>query len=225
MATKKIQTLVPRVRKEAPSCPESLAVDELRNTLIEFCISTDIYLQDLTMLQINKNVNEYSHLDLEIPVGTELNHIIDIFKEFSDSTATQISQKRYTRIQPKAQIGGVSIFDFYGKGQVKYYTQKDQETILFAPTPTENEKLYVLYSLKPTATASSIPTIIANEYAETIVHGALYRLQMMKDCPWTDIQAADLNKRMYDKGEAQAVRKTKYGNVGAPLTIKYQEFV
>ena len=55
MATKKIQTLVPRVRKEAPSCPESLAVDELRNTLIEFCISTDIYLQDLTMLQINKN--------------------------------------------------------------------------------------------------------------------------------------------------------------------------
>jgi len=48
---------------------------------------------------------------------------------------------------------------------------------------------------------------------------------MMKDCPWTDVQAADLNKRMYDKGEAQAVRKTKYGNVGAPLTIKYQEFV
>jgi hypothetical protein len=121
MATKKIETLVPRVRKEAPSCPESLAVDELRNTLIEFCISTDIYLQDLTMLQINKNVNEYSHLDLEIPVGAELNHIIDIFKEFSDSSATQISQKRYTRIQPKAQIGGVSIFDFYGKGRFIFF--------------------------------------------------------------------------------------------------------
>ena len=51
---------------------------------------------------------------------------------------------------------------------------------------------------------------------ETIVHGALYRLQMMKDCPWTDLQSADLNKRMYDKGEALAVRKAKYGNVGAP---------
>ena len=48
---------------------------------------------------------------------------------------------------------------------------------------------------------------------------------MMKDSPWTDIQAADLNKRLYDKGEAQAVRKAKYGNVGAPLTVKYQEFV
>ena len=57
------------------------------------------------------------------------------------------------------------------------------------------------------------------------MHGALYRLQMMKDSPWTDIQAADLNKRLYDKGEAQAVRKAKYRNVGAPLTVKYQEFV
>lgn len=225
MASKKIETLVPKVKREAPSCPESLIVDELRNTLIEFCISTDIYLQDLGILQVLKNVNQYSDKDLDIPVGAELNHIIDIFKEFSDDTNTQISQKRYTRIEPKSQIGAVSIFDFYGKGPVKYYTQKDQETILFAPTPTENEKLYVLYSLKPTITATTIPTIIANEYAETIVHGALYRLQMMKDTPFSDVQAADLNKRMYDKGEAQAVRKTKYGNVGAPLTIKYQEFV
>jgi hypothetical protein len=48
---------------------------------------------------------------------------------------------------------------------------------------------------------------------------------MMKDSPWTDLQAADINKRMYDKGEALAVRKSKYGGVGAPLTVKYQEFV
>ena len=223
--SKKIETLVPKVRREAPSCPSFLAIEELRNTLLDFCVTTDIYLQDLTLLQVVKNLNEYSSSDLDIPVGTELNHIIDIYKEFSESTGTQISQKKYTKIEPKAQIGAVSIFDVYGKGAVKYYTQRDQETILFAPTPTANEKLYVLYSLKPKQTATTIPSIIANEYMETIVHGALYRLQMMKDSPWTDIQAADLNKRLYDKGEAQAVRKAKYGNVGAPLTVKYQEFV
>lgn len=221
--SKKIESLVPKVKREAPSCPSFLAVEELRNTLIDFCVSTDIYLQDLTMMQIVKNLNEYSAGDLDIPVGTELNHIIDVFKEHGESTV-QISQKSYTRLEPKAQLGGVSIFDFYGQGAVKYYTQRDQETILFAPTPTVNEKVYVLYSLKPTATAKTIPSIIANEYMETIVHGALYRLQMMKDSPWSDVQAADLNKRLYDKGEAVAVRKSKYGNVGAPLTVKYQEF-
>jgi hypothetical protein len=222
---KKIETLVPKVKREVPSCPSFLIIEELRNTLIDFCVNTDIYLQDLTLLQVVKNVNEYEAGDLDIPAGTELNHILDIYKEFSESSGTQISQKRYTRLEAKAQIGGVSIFDFYGKGAVRFYTQKDQETILFAPTPTVNEKLYVLYSLKPKQTATTIPNIIANEYMETIVHGALYRLQMMKDSPWTDLQAADLNKIMYDKGEARAVRKTKYGNVGAPLTVKYQEFI
>ncbi len=96
---------------------------------------------------------------------------------------------------------------------------------MFAPTPDKNYQLYALYSLKPTATATTVPSIIINEYQEAIVHGALYRLQMMKDSPWSDVQAADLNKKMYDKAEAVAVRKSKYGGVGAQLTIKYQEFV
>ena len=76
--SKKIETLVPKVRREAPSCPSFLAIEELRNTLIDFCVNTDIYLQDLTLLQVVKNLNEYSSSDLDIPVGTELNHIIDI---------------------------------------------------------------------------------------------------------------------------------------------------
>ena len=94
MSSKKIQTLVPKVKREAPSCPEALIIDELRNTLIEFCISTDIYLKDLGILQVVKNVNEYSDKDLDIPAGAELNHIIDIFKVFSDDSGTQLSQKK-----------------------------------------------------------------------------------------------------------------------------------
>ena len=220
---KKIESLVPKVKREAPSCPSFIAIEELRNTIIDFCINTDIYLADLSLFQTVTGINEYESADLDIPVGSELNHILDFFCEVGESTA-QLSEKSLTRLEPKSLIGKPSLFDMYGSGKPKYYSQKDQETILIAPTPNQNYSLYSLYSLKPTATATTIPNIIVNEYQETIVHGALYRLQMMKDSPWSDVQAADLNKRMYDKGEAQAVRKTKYGLVGAPLTIKYQEF-
>jgi len=220
---KKIESLVPKVKREVPSCPSFIAIEELRNTIIDFCINTDIYLADLSLFQTVTGINEYESADLDIPVGAELNHILDYFCEVGESTA-QLSEKNLTRLEPKSLIGKPSLFDLYGKGKPKYYSQKDQETILIAPTPNENYSLYALYSLKPTATATTIPNIIVNEYQETIIHGALYRLQMMKDSPWSDVQAADLNKRMYDKGEAQAVRKTKYGLVGAPLTIKYQEF-
>lgn len=220
---KKIESLVPKVKREAPSCPSFIAIEELRNTITDFCINTDIYLADLSLFQTVTGINEYESADLDIPVGSELNHILDFFCEVGESAA-QLSEKNLTRLEPKSLIGKPSLFDLYGSGKPKYYSQKDQETILIAPTPNQNYSLYALYSLKPTATATTIPNIIVNEYQETIVHGALYRLQMMKDSPWSDVQAADLNKRMYDKGEAQAVRKTKYGLVGAPLTIKYQEF-
>tara|TARA_R100000951_G_C2648300_1_gene183384 strand:- start:2681 stop:3358 length:678 start_codon:yes stop_codon:yes gene_type:complete len=221
---KNIKSLVPKVKREAPSCPSFIAIEELRNTIIDFCINTDIYLSDLTLFQTVTGINEYEAADLDIPVGTELNHLIDFFSEFGDSSV-QVSEKSFTRLDPKSLIGSPSLFDAYGKGRPRFYSQKDQETILVAPTPDKNYSLYALYSLKPTATASTIPNIIANEYQELIIHGALYRLQMMKDSPWYDVQAADLNKRLYDKGEAQAVRKSKYGLVGAPLTIRYQEFV
>lgn len=222
--SKKIDTLIPKVKREVPNCPRAVMLDEIRNTIIDFCINTDIYVQDLTPFLTIQNINQYESDNLDIPAGAELNHILDIYRSSSPST-TPLSKKSLTPLEAKSQIGGVSIFNFYGAGRIKYYTQKDQETILFAPTPEENETLYVLYSLKPTHTATTVPSIIINEYKEVIIHGALYRLQMMKDSPWTDLQAADINKRMYDKGEALAVRKSKYGGVGAPLTVKYQEFI
>lgn len=221
---KKIESLVPKVKREAPSCPSFIAVEELRNTIIDFCVNTDIYLSELTLFQTVTGINEYEAADLDIPTGTELNHIIDFYCERGESN-DQLSEKNLARLEPKSLIGTPSLIDAYGKGKPKYYAQRNQEIILFAPTPEKNYSLYALYSLKPTATATTIPNIIVNEYQETIIHGALYRLQMMKDSPWSDVQAADLNKRMYDKGEAQAVRKSKYGLVGAPLTVRYQEFM
>ena len=160
---KKIDTLIPKVKREVPNCPRAVMLDEIRNTLIDFCINTDIYVQDLTPLLTVQNVNQYEADCLDIPVGAELNHILDIFRSSSPST-TALSKKSLTPLEAKSQIGSVSIFNFYGTGRIKYYTQKDQETILFAPTPEENETLYVLYSLKPTHTATTVPSIIINEY-------------------------------------------------------------
>ena len=67
-------------------------------------------------------------------------------------------------------------------------------------------------------------SLLVESRAEHIIASVINLIHLIQES-YTPEEAADLNKRMYDKGEAQAVRKTKYGNVGAPLTIKYQEFV
>ena len=136
--SKKLETLVPKVRREAPNCPKFIIIDELRNTLIDFCINTDIYMQELSPFIVAANVNEYSSSDLDIPPGAELNHIIDIFRSRSDSSISITSQKTLVPLEPKAQIGSQSIFTVYGKGKVSYYTQKDQE--IFIPEIQSFEK-------------------------------------------------------------------------------------
>ena len=67
---KKIESLVPKVKREAPSCPSFIAIEELRNTIIDFCINTDIYLADLSLFQTVTGINEYESADLDIPVGS-----------------------------------------------------------------------------------------------------------------------------------------------------------
>ena len=69
------------------------------------------------------------------------------------------------------------------KGAPKFYAQRDNTDFYVAPIPNKNDSFRVVYSVKPTATSTSIPDTIGREYREALVHGALYRLQMMAVSP------------------------------------------
>ena len=100
----------------------------------------------------------------------------------------------------------------------------DNDTILFAPTPSAQETLYVLYSLKPSQTSTSLNKGIANRNAELLAHGTLYRLQMMPEQAWSNPASAANNKVLYDKQMGDAIRKVKYGWAGAAMTASYKSF-
>ena len=83
--------------------------------------------------------------------GTELNHIIDVF---DDKTALQpISYNELLR-----RLG-----DETTKGKLKYYAQRDNTDFYLALIPNENDSFRVIYSVKPTATSTSIPDSIGRE--------------------------------------------------------------
>ena len=95
---------------------------------------------------------------------------------------------------------------------------------MLAPTPDVSETLYVLYSLKPTQSTSSIDSDIANRNSELLAHGTLYRLQMMPEQDWTNPGSAANNKVLFDEQMGEAIRKVKYGWAGAAMTAQYKSF-
>lgn len=199
-----------QVKPEAGGAPDFLIERAVRDAAIDFCQRTDVYVPEPEFIGIIKGVNEYA---VTIPTGTELNHIIDIY---DNKTALRpISYNELLR-----RLG-----DETEQGQPKYYAQRDNTEFFLAPIPSSNDSFRVVYSVKPTATSTSIPDTIGKEYRETIVHGALFRLQMMSGQPFSDPGAAQANRALYEREVGRTVRQVKYGFSGGTLTCKPRAFI
>jgi len=198
------------IRPEVQGCPEFLVERSVRDSAIDFCARTGVYIPEPETLTIIKGVNEYA---VSLPTGTELNRIIDIY---NDKTALQ--PLGYSEL-----LGRLG--DETEQGSPKYYAQRDNSDFYLAPTPDETATLRVVYSVKPTATSSSIPDTVGRENREALVHGALYRLQMMSGQPFSNGGAAQMNNQLFEKAVGRTTRQVKYGFSGGRLRVKPRAFV
>jgi hypothetical protein len=198
------------VRPECQGAPEFLIERAVRDSVIDFCIRTDVYIADPLNLAIVADTNSYS---LTIPSQAELNRVIDVYdNQFA------LRPMSYTAL---LKVLGNEV----ERASPKYYAQRDNTVLYFAPIPNAARTLRVLYSLKPSSDSTSIPDTIGLEYRETIVHGAIYRLQMMNGQPFTNGQAAMMNKQLFDRQVGRVVRQIQYGFVGGALTVRSREFI
>ena len=198
------------VRPEVQGCPDFMIERAVRDSSIDFCQRTGAYIPEPEFILISNGVNEY---EVTVPAGAELNYIIDIF-----ANRTRLNPVSYPELLGK-------IGDGTQKGAPKYYSQRDNTQFYLAPIPETADSLQVIYSLKPSSTSSSIPDFIGKENQEAISQGALYRLQMMQGQPFTNPNAASMNKQLYDKQVGRVVRQVKYGFAGGSLTARSREFI
>ncbi len=198
------------VRPEAPGAPDFLIERSVRETAIDFCRRTGVYIPEPENITIIKGINEY---DVTVPAGTELNYITDVFAD-----QIKLQPVSYNRLLEK-------LGDETEQGTPKYYAQRDNTNFYVAPIPSDADTFRVLYTLKPTATSSSLPDSVAKEHQETLIQGALYRLQMMPNQPFTNPGSAANNKVLYEREVGRTVRQVKYGFSGGALKVRYREFI
>ena len=144
MANIKYTDLAYLVQSELPGCPLFVIERAMRETAIDFFTKTDIHIQELEEVFTVSGEKEY---DLSAPQGSDINHVVDVFRNQNTSNSSY------------SPLTAVTITEYYqkqGSGTPQYYTMTDNDTILFAPTPSAQETLYVLYSLKPSQTSTSL---------------------------------------------------------------------
>lgn len=198
------ETLADKCLPSVPNCPRFVIIKALREAAIEMCEVSDIWVAEVEDLLVTANISDY---DLSPPTGAVINHVLDIYRTNGNS--------RWALAKTTQQ----NILTSASTGTPSAYAMTDSNTIQFAPTPSDTATLKVLYSLKPSNTATSIPDFVAKENEDALMYGATYRLLSMPSTSWSNPPMAAEHYRRWRSALGRIVRKVKFGYSGAPLTV------
>jgi len=106
----------------------------------------------------------------------------------------------------------------------KYFTQVDTEQVILAALPDANitAGLTLTLALQPSQAATSFPKWIFNQYLYVLAEGALAKLMMMPNKPWTDIQNGADRRTKFEAGIANARASAVSALGSAPQRVTAQ---
>jgi len=204
-----LESLANNCLQFAPDCPRFIIVKALREAAIELCEVSDIWQAELEDLPLTIGVTDY---DLSPPTGAQINHVLGVFRTEGNSR------------QPLRKVDQIAVLSSIATGRPSVFSQNDSDTLTLSPIPDATETLSVLYSLKPSNTATSIPDAVAKENTDALMYGATYRLLSMPQTSWNNPPMAAEHYRRWRSALGRVVRKVKYGYMGAPMTVQNPGF-
>jgi hypothetical protein len=167
---------------QAEGCPEIVAVDALRNAVIDFCKASYCWNTGVTVL---------SDATTDGLINTEF-HVLDIVD-------ARIADKAVAITFANADDCDID------PSSVDYVIRFiDPNTFDIEPTPTPaiEIELFVVVAPKPTATVG--PAHVWDEWHEGIRHGAIGRLLGMVGKPWSNPQAAAMHLGAFEAAKKSA---------------------
>jgi hypothetical protein len=167
-----IDEVLPQLAAD-PSDP--VTEQAIKRAVIEFCRESWIWQFFPEAQNVRSGVAEY---DIEPPSGADVVTVVDV--ECNRVPLTPKSVAWLNKETPGWRTTGAAI---------KHYTQIDTDQLILAPLPAENitSGLAMTVALQPSQSATSFPKWIANQFIYQIADGAIAKLMLMPNKPWTDL--------------------------------------
>lgn len=201
------------VLPQVPGATNEMALQEIKNTIIDFC-------EKSLLVQVDHD-----------PV-TAINGIMDYdFEPDSGRLVTKIIRAWYKGkpLEPVGpdEINTPSIYNTLSGALVRredprLITQKDARSFSVYPIPNETvaNAITLRVALKPTRSSTTIEDVVFEDYAEIIGHGAISRLALSPDKPYTNPQLAMARNALYMAGLNVARDRALKGYVRTNTHVK-----
>lgn len=176
MANIQYSDLIDEVLPQLAADPSDPVTEQaIKRAVIEFCRESWVWQHFPDPQNVRSGVADY---DLEPPSGADIVTVIDA--EYNRVPLTAKSVAWLNKEIPGWRTTGAA---------VKHYTQIDTDQVILAPLPAENitNGLVMTLALQPSQTATAFPKWIANQYIYQIAEGAIAKLMLMPNKPWTDL--------------------------------------
>jgi len=202
--------VMPYVRE----CPEIVAVNALRNAMIEFCDKSMLWQYEVDPIDVVAGTTEYT---LALPPGTGIARIMDLFHNGH-------------RLQPRSETELASLYvdDWRSQqGEPCYYTQRWPNVVILCPAPSTSilSGLDLIVALRPTRAGIAVDDFLFERWAEEIAFGARARIMAISGQPYTDQVQASYYRAQFESAIGKAKIELNRGLTRAVQHVRPPDLV
>jgi hypothetical protein len=197
-----------------PGCPVPMAINAIRESVIELCEKTLLLQRDHDPVDVIANTVDY---DFDTQSGYRVFKIMRAWYKDVELIPTAPDDITDPALYNQ-NIPGITL----SKDAPRIITQKDDVTFSVLPVPkdTLRSAITMRVALKPTRTSTSIEDFIFEDYAETIYAGARFRLMIVPAKPYTNPDLALANQNIYVGGLNNARQRANRGFVRSNTSVQ-----
>lgn len=198
-----LTTFYPQILASLPKCPKVLVRDMIVLTAGEFCEKTLCWREIQTPYAIASGTRDYSFAN--VPVGAVVFKVMSA--ELDGSPIDWETPENLDIWYPGWRNPSAS----FQTGGPQAVTAIKPDAFMMVPKPTASGSLVLDVAYKPSKTATTLPDFLFQDYYEQIACGVKARLQVMNDKPWTQLQEAAINAKVFSDSIIDASDRQQQG--------------
>ena len=212
MASVAFEAFLPEVMLEAPSVPQPVAINAIRNACYDFCWKSQLWNAPLEAVTFEANARE---IELEPIQDSQIVAVMSV----SHDNKRNIDPASFDALSKTAPDWATRT------GIPEVYYQPSTDKLVLYPIPDTGGTLNIVAAFAPTRQATTIEGFVYHQHLETIKYGALWKLKTMFGQTWSDAQGALYYEQRFWQGVGAATVMKNRGNSRALLQVSPRGFV
>lgn len=204
------ETFLPYVIPYAPHCLEDQAVLAVRSACIDFCRDTQLLQEDLDPFSAQAGVANYELYTTGASLVTQVLALYYLTRKLERKSPMEL-QSMYSRNWQSIT------------GTPQVFTMPTQTSVTVVPYPEETVAgaFSGRIAVVPSRASTGVDSVLFERYVDAIAAGALARLKMTPDQPYTDLPGAQLQWGLF-RSSCAATRSFVNGGMNrASMRVRF----